>query len=425
MKKKFLVLALIFILFSAGISKSHASSELVILNVNNNKYHKSDCKYAKCIKNSKTIHKPLIRYSSANCCFPQKEKEQSLYLKYKENRIFNKINKSKISLFFVDPIKAKKAQNKIINNVGLSLIALIDNAQASIDIAAYGFEGQDDIINALRRAKKRGVLIRGVVDDYGATLYKRTNPIVKEFGFIYDIDFPLLQKTMPTDESRSQSALMHNKFFVIDRKYVWTGSTNVTDYCMTLNSNNVVVISSEDLARAYSKEFEQMFLKNNFHISKSKTEHNSFFISGAEVKLYFSPIDDPINSGVIPLIQSAKGNIYITMFYLTNSDIIEELINAKKRGIDVKVIVDSSLQQEKQAKHIALINAGIPVRIEHWKGKLHQKSATIDGEYLIIGSTNWTKSANIVNDENMLIIKNKNFTQIQEKEFFRLWESIK
>ena len=162
-------------------------------------------------------------------------------------------------------------------------IAVIDNAQASIDIAAYGFEGQDDIINALRRAKKRGVLIRGVVDDYGATLYKRTNPIVKEFGFIYDIDFPLLQKTMPTDESRSQSALMHNKFFVIDRKYVWTGSTNVTDYCMTLNSNNVVVISSEDLARAYSKEFEQMFLKNNFHISKIKTEHNSFVINNSEL----------------------------------------------------------------------------------------------------------------------------------------------
>ena len=113
------------------------------------------------------------------------------------------------------------------------------------------------------------------------------------------------------------------------------------------------------------------------------------------------------------------------MFYLTNSDIIEELISAKKRGVEIKVIVDSSLKYEKQARHMQLIEAGIPVKIENWKGKLHQKSAIVDGVYTIVGSTNWTKSANIVNDENMLIIKNEKIAQKQEKEFLRLWKSIK
>ena len=186
--KSFLIL---LVLISFGISKSLASSDIVILNTNNNKYHKVDCEYAKYIKNGKNIRKPLIRYSSAACCFPQKEKQQSLVQKYKVKKIFNKINEDKISLFFVDPVKAKKAQNKIINDVGFSLVALIDNAQTSIDVAAYGFDGQDDIINALRRAKKRGVRIRGVVDDYGATLYKRTNSVVKEFGFKTDVDVPI------------------------------------------------------------------------------------------------------------------------------------------------------------------------------------------------------------------------------------------
>ena len=420
--KPFLIIALLLFF---GCSRGFASSEIVILNINNGKYHKVDCEYTKYIKNGKSIRKPLVRYSSAPCCFPQKEKQQSLIQKYKVKKIFNKINEEKISLFFVDPVKAKKAQNKIINDVGLSLVALIDNAQSSIDIAAYGFDGQDDIINALRRAKIRGVRIRGVVDDYGATLYKRTNSVVKEFGFIYDSDLPLLQKSMATDETRSQSALMHNKFFVIDRKYVWTGSTNITNYCMTLNSNNAVVFLSEDLAKAYSKEFEQMFLKNNFHISKIKTEHNSFVINNSDVKLYFSPMDNAVNSAIIPLILSAKKSIHVTMFYLTNSDIIEELISAKKRGVEIKVIVDSSLKYEKQARDMQLIEAGIPVKIENWKGKLHQKSAIVDGEYTIVGSTNWTKSANIVNDENMLIIKNEKIAQKQEKEFLRLWKSIK
>ena len=45
----------------------------------------------KYIKNGKNIRKPLVRYSAATCCFPQKEKQQSLIQKYKEKRIFNKM----------------------------------------------------------------------------------------------------------------------------------------------------------------------------------------------------------------------------------------------------------------------------------------------------------------------------------------------
>ena len=88
MKKILVILFLVlFLQMSSSILKCFASSELVILNTNNGKYHKIDCKYAKYIKNGKNIHKPLIRYSSAACCFPQKEKQQSLVQKYKVKKI--------------------------------------------------------------------------------------------------------------------------------------------------------------------------------------------------------------------------------------------------------------------------------------------------------------------------------------------------
>ena len=113
MKKILLGLFLsVFVIF--GVSKSFASCDVVVLNTNNGKYHKTDCEYAKYIKNGKNMRKPIVRYSAAACCFPQKEKKQSFIQKYKEKRIFNKINEQKISLFFVDPVKAKKAQNKIL-----------------------------------------------------------------------------------------------------------------------------------------------------------------------------------------------------------------------------------------------------------------------------------------------------------------------
>ena len=61
---------------------------------------------------------------------------------------------------------------------------------------------------------------------------------------------------------------------------------------------------------------------------------------------------------------------------------------------------------------------------ENWNGKMHQKSAVFDEEYTIIASTNWTGASEYANDENMLIIKNKDIAAKQTKEFFRLWKSI-
>ena len=411
---------------SSSILKCFASSELVILNTNNGKYHKIDCKYAKYIKNGKNIHKPLIRYSSAACCFPQKEKQQSLVQKYKVKKIFNKINEDKISLFFVDPVKAKKAQNKIINDVSLSLVALIDNAQTSIDIAAYGFDGQDDIINALRRAKKRGVRIRGVVDDYGATLYKRTNSVVKEFGFKTDVNVPMAQRQFEKEFTRSKNALMHNKFVIVDGKYLWTGSTNLTNYCMTLNSNNSVVIISENLAKIYQSEFNQMFENNKFHTLKEVVNNKkNLVINDSNVSVYFSPQDKVLTNAIIPIIKEAKEKIYVSMFYLTNNWITDALIEANNRNVEIKIIVDETLKKEPKSQIDELEKGGINIKTENWRGKMHQKSMVVDEYTTVIASTNWTGASEYSNDENMLVIKNKTIANIQEKEFLRLWKSIK
>ena len=421
--KSFLILS---VLISFGISKSLASSDIVILNTNNNKYHKVDCEYAKYIKNSKNIRKPLIRYSSAACYFPQKEKQQSLVQKYKVKKIFNKINEDKISLFFVDPVKAKKAQNKIINDVGLSLVALIDNAQSSIDIAAYGFDGQDDIINALRRAKKRGVRIRGVVDDYGSTLYKRTNSVVKEFGFKTDVNVPMAQRQFEKEFTRSKNALMHNKFVIVDGKYLWTGSTNLTNYCMTLNSNNSVVIISENLAKIYQSEFNQMFEKDKFHTLKEVIDNkNNLIINDSSISVYFSPQDRVLTKAIIPIIKDAKSKIYVSMFYLTNYWITCALVEANNRGVEIKIIVDSTLQKEPKSQIDELKKAGINIKTENWRGKMHQKSMVVDDFITVVASTNWTGASEYSNDENMLVIKGKEIAKVQEKEFLRLWKSIK
>ena len=412
----------------AYAEKSH-SLNLVVLNKKNGKYHKASCEYGWKSSQHELIDKPLITYSTASCCYPKSQnqtKNISFIQQQKEKVFLNRFKKQKIELYFVNPVNKKHPVNKSINDVSKSLEALINNAEFSIDIAAYGFAGQDKIINALRRAKARGVIIRGVVDDYGTSLYPDTEKIVKEFSFKTDVFVPIAQRQFDENFTRSQSALMHNKFVIVDGKYIWTGSTNITDSCMTLNANNSAVIYSQDLAQIYEKEFSQMFEDNKFHVLKDVVPNktNIQIKPDTEISVLFSPMDRAISKGVLPLINKSGKSIYISMFYLTNYWITDALIDAHNRGVDIKIISDATLTKEPKAQIFKLREAGIPVKIENWNGKMHQKSAVFDEEYTIIASTNWTGASEYANDENMLIIKNKDIAKKQTKEFFRLWKSI-
>ncbi len=117
--------------------------------------------------------------------------------------------------------------------------------------------------------------------------------------------------------------------------------------------------------------------------------------------------------------------IYVSMFYLTNYWITNALVEANNRGVEIKIIVDETLKKEPKSQIDKLEKAGINIKTENWRGKMHQKSMVVDGYITVIASTNWTGASEYSNDENMLIIKNENISQKQEREFFRLWKSIK
>lgn len=408
------------------------ATEYVLLNLKNNTYHKPNCKYGQMARESKLIRKPLLRkYHPANCCYPELVNQKSLknpglIKRKKEQILLNKLGKQEISLFFVDPIGAKKPKNKCINDVGRSLVTLIDNSKNTLDMAVYGFDGQDEIIDALRRAKARGVIIRGVVDDYGSKIYHDTPKIVNEFGLKTDVYVPIAQKQFDEAFTRSQSALMHNKFFVIDKKFVWTGSTNITNTCMTYNSNNSVVIYSPEIANIYTQEFSQMFEEDKFHTLKTIIENkkNIKLNGNTDISIYFSPQDKAISCGILPLLKEAQKSINISMFYLTNYWITDELIEAKNRGVKIRIILDATLTKEPKSQIEPLRKANIPVKTENWRGKMHQKTVIVDDIYSVIASTNWTGASEYANDENMLVIKNEELANQTTKEFNRLWKSI-
>jgi len=287
----------------------------------------------------------------------------------------------------------------------------INSAKKSVDMAIYGYSSTPEIENAIKRAKARGVKIRLIydLDSKGNNIYPDTSKFVK-----------LVEDNRSDKTSEEVGNSMHNKFYIFDNQIVITGSANLSHTDMSgYNSNSVIVINNPKIAEYYTQEFEQMY-NGKFHNNKTSTPNKKV----GNISIYFSPQDKGIKNGVLPLIKNAKKYIYIPAFVITEKRITQELINAKLRGVDVKIIADALNASTQHSKHKELRASGIPVKAENYAGKMHSKTMIIDDEYLIIGSMNFSNSGENRNDENMVIIRTPDGTKFYKQFFLNQWDKI-
>jgi phosphatidylserine/phosphatidylglycerophosphate/cardiolipin synthase-like enzyme len=121
---------------------------------------------------------------------------------------------------------------------------------------------------------------------------------------------------------------------------------------------------------------------------------------------------------VIQLFEHAEKSIYVFMFsariYIeypddVNWELMHGLIAAKKRGVDVKVILDASswnTDNTLKNKHMAdsLKAGGVEVYYDPLDVTSHPKLLIIDHRYTVIGSTNWSYYAIELNNEASVVI---------------------
>jgi phosphatidylserine/phosphatidylglycerophosphate/cardiolipin synthase-like enzyme len=103
------------------------------------------------------------------------------------------------------------------------------------------------------------------------------------------------------------------------------------------------------------------------------------------------------------VLDSAKERVYIQAYSFTNKQIIDAVIDAKKRGADVQVILDRSHKESDTAstfKHF-----GIPTFIDAKHAIAHNKVMVVDGDTVITGSFNFTNAAEKSNAENLLVMR--------------------
>lgn len=357
---------------------------------------------------------------------------------------------SNIKIFFVSPVNKKFP----IPNQGDSietLLNLIRNAQSSIDFAIYGISGEDKILTALVDAQKRGVLVRGVVDmnNEMKNPYKNTYDLINNLKNVksdykelkdfvpakkdyiqkvtYNIDGKVLEASFVNEGIKNYNdKIMHNKYFIIDNKIIWTGSMNISASCASYNANSSILINSPKLANIFKKDFEQMYINNIHHSEKIYEKCEKIIMVDEKTKVipFLLPQDKSTYTTISGYINRAQNYIYVPMFFFTHSKYSQDLIDAYARGVDVKVIVDATSANTGYSKHEILRMAGIPVKVENWGGKMHEKSMIIDDKYLLIGSMNFTSASHFQNDENSLLIENSEIAIAARKNFETLWKSI-
>jgi phosphatidylserine/phosphatidylglycerophosphate/cardiolipin synthase-like enzyme len=151
------------------------------------------------------------------------------------------------------------------------------------------------------------------------------------------------------------------------------------------------------------------------------------------IDVAFSP-EGGITNMVVKEIGIAKKSIQVQAYSFTSNEIIRALIDAKKRGVDVRIIIDksnvngedSSREQKEKDLLNSIINSGIQMKVDYDFQIAHSKIMIIDDIDVITGSFNFTYSAEHNNAENCLILhNNKQLADEYVKNWQWRWDATK
>ena len=376
-----------------------------VLDLDSNNVYPPAYENVKNLKNYLVIRKSHLPRKTLNQIAPKDK-----------NRI---LDMGDIKIYFSDFTTKLKPDRTCSSDICKVLLKNINKANKTIDVAIYGYSRVPEIETALNNALKRGVKIRLVYDlnQKGENIYPDTNIISN-----------IITDNKTDKDSFESNRIMHNKFYIFDDEVLITGSANLSHTDMSgFNSNSIAVINSKEISKIYKAEFEQMYggkYGGKFHNEKKIVPKDKIVIGNTELEIYFSPKDKALANAVIPLIKNAKNYIYIPIFVLSDKRVAAELISAKRRGVEVKIIGDALNASVKHSKHNELRAGGIMFKTENFAGKMHSKSMIIDDTYTIIGSMNFSNTGENKNDENLIVIKDSRIAKFYKDFFLYQWGRI-
>lgn len=108
---------------------------------------------------------------------------------------------------------------------------------------------------------------------------------------------------------------------------------------------------------------------------------------------------------VVRELHAARREILVLAYSFSSKPIADALVEAKKRGVHVDVVLDHSNEQEEYSLLKYLVEKGLAPAVDSHHAIAHNKVMVIDRHTVITGSFNFTHQAEAENAENLLVIK--------------------
>jgi phosphatidylserine/phosphatidylglycerophosphate/cardiolipin synthase-like enzyme len=147
------------------------------------------------------------------------------------------------------------------------------------------------------------------------------------------------------------------------------------------------------------------------------------------LSLFFLPVysaqivESPGAEGkILSLINSAQDSIYIEVYLLSSREVVDALVSARQRGVDVRVILEQRISGDANPNSYTSLQAGgaeVCWAPTHYK-LMHSKLMIIDGRTAIVGSHNLSNAALRDNREHSLLVEG-NLVSYLEKSFMDDW----
>lgn len=265
------------------------------------------------------------------------------------------------------------------------------------------------------------------------------------------------------DGSRG-SDLMHHKFVIVDNRFVIVTSANFTNSDIhgdsdnpktTGNANNLLKIDSPEVATVFTEEFNLMWgngLQKNqnqkFGIKKPIRPPKTIKLGDSKITIHFSPTSPTqpwINSsnGLInQTLETATKSVDMALFVFSEQRFANVLNTRHQQNVKIRAILEKSFAYRPYSEGLDLMGLAISDKCKYevdnkpWQNPittvavpalpkgdlLHHKFGVIDNQIVITGSHNWSESANVGNDETVVVVENPLIAAHYTREFERLYK---
>jgi phosphatidylserine/phosphatidylglycerophosphate/cardiolipin synthase-like enzyme len=197
---------------------------------------------------------------------------------------------------------------------------------------------------------------------------------------------------------------------------------NFTNNGAYADNNNLMRINSNLVAEDYETEFDEMFVDDKFGAQAGTiTPNPRVTIDGTPLDIYFSP-DDHVQAALIDLLDNAQSSINFLAFSFTADPLGEAIRQRAAAGVKVSGVMEAEQVASNQGtEYDAFRAAGLDVHLDGNRGQMHHKVMIIDGQIVVMGSYNFTASAETTNDENLIVIYNSDIAAQYQQEFKRVY----